>query len=77
MVGELEIIFGHHPIARQLRIARHVAIFFEQLGGITARPAIDPVGLIAPAIALRALVVVAAVVIAAATATGLTIVHRH
>ena len=77
MVGELEIIFGHHPIARQLRIARHVAIFFEQLGGVAACAAIDAVGLIAPATTLRALAIVAAVVIAAATATALTIVHRH
>ena len=36
MVGELKIIFGLDPIARELRIARHALVFFEQLGGVAA-----------------------------------------
>ena len=36
MVRELQIIFGLDPVARELRIARHALVFFEQLGGIAA-----------------------------------------
>jgi hypothetical protein len=36
MVGELEIIFGLDPIARELSIARHALVFLEQLGGVAA-----------------------------------------
>ena len=36
MVRELEIIFGLDAVARELRIARHALVFFEQLGGIAA-----------------------------------------
>jgi hypothetical protein len=43
MVCELQIIFGLHPIARELRIARHALVFFEQLGGIAALAIVLPV----------------------------------
>ena len=36
MVRELEIIFGLDAVARELRVARHALVFFEQLGGIAA-----------------------------------------
>jgi hypothetical protein len=36
MVRELEIIFGLHPVARELGVARHALVFLEQLGGIAA-----------------------------------------
>ena len=36
MVRVLEVIFGLHAVARELRIARHVLVFFEQLGGVAA-----------------------------------------
>ncbi len=81
MVGELQIIFGLNPVARKLRVAREVAIFFDHLGAVAARPAVDAVGLVDPAATarLRAVVIVA-VVVAAATATALPVVHvqlRH
>ena len=36
MVRELQIIFGLDAVARELRVARHALVFFEQLGGIAA-----------------------------------------
>jgi hypothetical protein len=39
----LEIIFGHHPIALGLGISREIAIFLVELGGVAARPVIDPI----------------------------------
>jgi hypothetical protein len=36
MIGELEIIFGLHPVARELGVARHALVLLEQLGGIAA-----------------------------------------
>src|SRR3546814_1600382 len=81
MVGELQIIFGLDPVARKLRVARKVAIFFDHLGAVAARPAVDAVRLVdATATARLRPVVIAAVVVAAATATALPVVHvqlRH
>jgi hypothetical protein len=36
VIGELEIIFGLHAVARELRVARHALVFLEELGGIAA-----------------------------------------
>jgi hypothetical protein len=36
MVRILQVIFGLHAVARELGIARHALVFFEQLGGIAA-----------------------------------------
>jgi hypothetical protein len=36
MVGILEVIFGLHPVAGELRIARHALVFFQKLGGVAA-----------------------------------------
>jgi len=43
MIGELKIIFRLDPVARELGIARHALVFFEQLGGIAALAIILPV----------------------------------
>jgi hypothetical protein len=43
MVGELQIIFGLHPVAGELHVARHALIFFEQLRGIAALAVVLPV----------------------------------
>ena len=36
MVRILQIIFGLHAVARELRVARHALVFLQELGGITA-----------------------------------------
>ena len=78
MVGKLQIIFGHHPIARKLGVAGHVAIFFEQLGGIATRPTVDPVGLIGIATLSTTLWAWTTIVVTPAPAAILlAIVHRH
>ena len=43
MIRELEIIFGLDAVARELRIARHAFVLFEQLGGIAALAIVLPV----------------------------------
>ena len=76
MVGELQIIFRVHPIAGQLRVARHVAVFFQQLGGVAARPTVDPVAIVVSAPVLSAGPAIIIVVPATIAATGLTIVNQ-
>ncbi|XHS02537.1 hypothetical protein ACFB49_41570 [Sphingomonas sp. DBB INV C78] len=49
MVRELEIIFGHDPVALGLGIARQRLVFLEQLGGIATRAIINPVAVLAVA----------------------------
>jgi hypothetical protein len=76
MVGELEIIFGQHPIARLLRIARQRLVFLEQLRRVAARTVVDPVATFGPATTTTAAAVIAARTVLAlatttATATGL------
>lgn len=73
MIGKLQIIFGHHPIARHLGVARKRLVFFEQLRGIAARTIVDAIALFrtAPTIPLLALST------PAATATGLTIIEQN
>ena len=44
MVGKLQIIFCLHPITIQLRILRQLFIFFEHLGGVSARTIVDARG---------------------------------
>src|SRR3546814_5996703 len=62
--------------SRKLRVARKVAIFFDHLGAVAARPAVDAVRLVdATATARLRPVVIVAVVVAAATATALPVVH--
>ena len=49
MISELEIIFRRHPIPVQVGVMRLLAVFFEHLGRIAPRAAVDPVGLRASA----------------------------
>jgi hypothetical protein len=64
MVAELQIIFGQHPVARLLGIARQRLVFFKKLRRVPARTVIDPVAIVlvpvaARIAALRTLVIVA------------------
>ena len=43
MIRELEIIFGHHPVALGLGVPREIAVFLVELDGVAARPIVDPV----------------------------------
>ena len=36
MIGELQKIFGLHPVAGELGVTCHALIFFEQLRGVAA-----------------------------------------
>ncbi|MBB3926190.1 hypothetical protein GGR43_001905 [Sphingobium jiangsuense] len=72
MVRELEIIFGVHPVAGKLGIARQITIFFEQLGRIATGPAVNPVAVVAATIAT----VLATIVPAAIATAGLTIIDQ-
>ena len=77
MVGELEVIFGVHPVARHLRIARHVAVLLEQLRRIAARAAVDPVAAVALTLATATLTRAIAATTTAATATVLPVVDQN
>ncbi|MDB5714698.1 MAG: hypothetical protein JWO15_2095 [Sphingomonadales bacterium] len=74
MIGELEIIFGQHPIASLLRIARERLVFLKQLRRVTPRAIVDPVATFGPTTAATAAVttgVILALATPTATATGL------
>jgi len=43
MVRELKVIFGLNAVACELRVARHILVFLEQLRGIAALPIILPI----------------------------------
>jgi hypothetical protein len=43
MVGILQIIFRLHAIARKLRVASHVLVFFQQLSGVAALTIVGPI----------------------------------
>jgi hypothetical protein len=77
MIRELQIIFGHDPIAGQLRVPCHVPVFFKQLRRIAACAAIDPVALIGVATTTAHATLGALIVVTTATAPVLTIIHRH
>ena len=47
MVGKLEVIFRRYPIAILMGVLGKLAIFLKQLRGIAARPAVNPVELLA------------------------------
>lgn len=74
MVGELEVIFDVDAVALHLRVARKRLVFFEQLGGITARAIVDAIAaILTTRIATRRALLLPAT---AATATGLTIIDQ-
>src|SRR5690606_35634056 len=61
MVGELQIIFGLHPVTRKLGVAGEILEFLDHLHRVTAGPAVDAVRLIDPtttAARLRAMIVI-------------------
>ena len=68
MIGELQMIFGVHTVVVELRIARHLFVFFEHLARVAARTVVDAVVVVKTAsVVLLAVVAVAIVVIATAT----------
>ena len=70
MVRKLQIIFGLDPVARELRVARHALVFFEQLGGIAA------LAIVLAVARLSAEVLVPRLSTAAAPAAALTIIDQ-
>src|SRR3546814_16168219 len=48
MIGELQIIFGGHPVALGLRIARQVLVLFATLARIAPLARIHPVSRVRP-----------------------------
>ena len=63
VIGELQVIFHLHAVAIVVGVLRELLVLFEQLRGIAACAAVDPVELVAVA-ALRAITAPAATVIA-------------
>ncbi len=51
VVGELEIVLGLHAVAVERRVVRELLVLLEQLRSIAAGPAVDPVALVAAALA--------------------------
>lgn len=49
VIGKLQIIFHLHPVAVMLRILRQFFVFIQQLRRIAARPAVNPIDLVAVA----------------------------
>jgi hypothetical protein len=43
MVRELKVIFALYPVAGELRVARHVLVFFEQLSRVSTLAIVLPV----------------------------------
>src|SRR3546814_3154942 len=58
-----------------LGIAREILVFLDHLHRVAARPAVDPVRLVDATAPARLRPVIVAVVVAAATATALPVVH--
>jgi hypothetical protein len=52
MVGKLEVVFRLDAITIEVRIVRQLAILFQQLRRVAARPAVDPVELLSAAVTL-------------------------
>ncbi len=77
MVRELQIIFGLHPVAGQLGIARQILELFNHLRRIAARAVVDAIAaVVTAAIAtLRPIATTTIVIVATATATALPDVH--
>jgi hypothetical protein len=73
VIGELKIIFGVHPVARQLRVASQILVFLKQLRGIATRAIVDAVALVGIAATLLAL----ASTTTTATVVRLTIVDQR
>jgi hypothetical protein len=74
MVGELQIIFGVHPVAGTLCVGSQVFVFFEQLRRVAARAIVDAIAVIARIAAAASGLALSTTT--ATTAAGLTIVHQ-
>ncbi len=74
MIRKLQIIFGHHAIAGQLRVTRQRLIFLVKLRRIAARAVIDPV---ATVVAIGATAIWAGRAAATPAATVLTIIDQR
>ena len=75
MIGKLQIIFGVHTITGHLRVARHILVFFEQLGRIAASAIVDAVAIVAAAPVVTTIGTTVIVPAAIATA-GLPVVDQ-
>ncbi len=73
MVGELEVIFGVHPVAGALGVGGEVLVFLQQLRGVAARTIVDAIAVITRVAAAASRLALST---ATATAAGLTIVHQ-
>ncbi|KQM88937.1 hypothetical protein ASE70_16855 [Sphingomonas sp. Leaf22] len=73
MVGELEVIFGVHPIAGALGVGGEVLVLFQQLRRIATRAIVDAIAVVARIAAAGSRLTLST---ATATAAGLTIVHQ-
>ena len=73
VIGELEVIFGVHPVAGALGVGGEVLVLFQQLRGVTTRAVVDAVAVITRIAAAASRLTLAT---ATATAAGLTIVHQ-
>jgi hypothetical protein len=51
VVRELQVLFGLHPVAVQGGVVRQLLVLFQHLRRVAARAAVDPVALVAPALA--------------------------
>ena len=72
MVGELQIIFGLHPIAIVLRVLCKLLVLVEQLGCIAPRAAVDPVARIRTALIAITAAATAVIVVVAIVVQGIT-----
>ncbi len=72
VIGELQIIFGVDPVALTLRIAGEILVLLEQLIGIAACAAVDPVAIVGTTLAAtltRSATTTVIIIVAATTAT--------
>lgn len=72
MVSKLMIIFGLHPVAIQLGILCQLLVLFQHLSRITARTIIDAILVIVTV----AIGILRAIIAPAATAAGLSVIHK-
>ena len=76
MVRELQVVFGVYPVALALGVGGQVLVFFQELGGIAPRAAVDPVAVVRATLARTAVVAAVAATATTATAAGLPIVDQ-
>lgn len=72
MVSKLVIIFGLHPIAVQLGVLGQLFVLLQHLGCVAPRTIIDAILVIIPV----AICILRAIIAPAATAAGLSVIHK-